>query len=110
MAVAFVVAEFVQNVVGLLGVELGELTREFFVIPGVAGAGAGLVRLRLPQVHDVDDFLAVNTQRQRLAKLLVAHHLAHLRILVRDVGVYLHLLRTGVDQLNKAVSAFLHVL
>ena len=100
LAIALVVAKFVQNVVGLPGVEFGELAREFFVVPRVAGAWTGLIRLGLPKVDDVDDFLAVHAQRQRLAELLVGEHLAHLRVFVGDIQVDLNLLRTGVDEFD----------
>ena len=110
LPVTLVVADPVEQGVGLLRVELGELRGQLLVVPGVPGPGARLVRPGLPEVDDVDDLLAVDAQRQRLTELLVAEHLAHLRVLVREVQVDLHLLRTRGDQLDQPVAALLHVL
>ena len=65
---------------------------ELLVVPGMARARPGLVGLGLAEIDDVDDLLAVDAERQRLAELLVGEHLPHLRVLVGDVQVDLALL------------------
>ncbi len=110
LRVLLVVAELVEDRVRLLGIVVRELARQLLVIPGMARARPGLVGLGLAEIDDVDDLLAVDAQRERLAELLVGEHLPHLRVLVRDVQVDLNLLRAGCDELDKAVVALLHVL
>ena len=74
------------------------------------GARPGLVRLRLAEIDEVDDLLAVHAERERLAEFLVGEHLPDLRVLVGHVQVNLNLLGRGADQLDQAVAALLHVL
>ena len=110
LSITFVVADAVEDVVGLFRVVAGELARQLLVVPGVAWPWPHLVGLGLPQIHQVDDLFAVHAQRKRLAEVLVGEHLAHLGVFVGQVQVYLHLLRAGSHQLDQAVAAFLHVL
>ena len=100
----------VQNVIGLLNVMVGELARQLFVVPRVAGAWAGLVGFGLTKINQVNDFLAVDAQRQRLTELLVGNHLAHFGVFVRHVQVDLNLLCAGGNQLNQPITALLLVL
>ena len=71
---------------------------------------AGLIRLGLAEIDDVDDLGAVDAERQRDAEVLVGEHLPHLRILVIHVHVDLALLRRGGDELHQVVVALLLVL
>ena len=104
------VAETVENGVGLLGVIVGELARQLLMVPGMAGARPRLVGLRLAEIDEIDDLLAVHAERERLAELLVGEHLPHLRVLVGDVQVDLALLGAGGDELDQPIAALLHVL
>ena len=110
VAVLLRIAELVENGIGLGLVELGQLPRQLLVIPGVIRPRPGLIGLRLAEIDQVDDLLAVHAERERLAELLVGEHLPQLRILVGHVQIDLNLLGSRIDQFDQAVAALLHVL
>lgn len=66
-------------------------------------AWPGLIPFALPEIDDVDNFLPVERDGQRLTERLVGEHLAHRRVFVGDVQVDLALLRSRRHQRQQAV-------